>query len=150
MPDFDAINTALVARFAAAQVTPPTGYDNVKISTGDLPTGMLPLPAVLVFPESGDFTHYPGKRDSVHEFTVRFYYNQDGDLERDTVALRKWLTVLVDQLKTGTQLGGAVTLATVTHWTVGSFDYSPIPGVKYTGIELTVEIVVNEAWAAVA
>ena len=147
MPDFDAINTALVARFAAAAITPPTGYDNVKISTGDLPTGMLPLPAVLVFPENGEFTHYPGKRDSVHTFIVRFYYNQNGDLERDTAALRKWLTVLVDQLKISTQLSATVTLAVVRSYTVGTFEYTPN---TYTGIELTCELVVNEAWAAVA
>ena len=147
MPDFDAINTALIARFAAAAITPPTGYDNVKISTGNLPEGMFPLPAVLVFPEGGDFTHYPGKRDSTHQYVVRFYYNQNGDLERDTPALRKWATVLVDQLKISTQLGGAVTLAVVTHWAVGTYDYTPN---QYTGIELTVSVVVNEAWAAVA
>ncbi|HKV68919.1 MAG TPA: hypothetical protein VJN72_12590 [Gaiellales bacterium] len=147
MPDFDAINTALAARFAAAAITPPTGYDNVKISTGDLPTAMLPLPAVLVFPQSGDFTHYPGKRDSIHEYVVRFYYNQAGDLERDMAALRKWLTVLVDQLKLSTQLSGNVTLATVDSWTVGILEYTPN---TYTGIELTCHVVVNEAWAAVA
>jgi len=147
MPDFDAINTALVARFAAAAITPPTGYDKVKIATGDLPTGMLPLPCVLVLPETGDFTHYPGKRDSTHEYIVRFYYNQNGDLERDTAALRKWLTVLVDQLKISTQLGGIVTMATVISYNVGVFDYTPA---QYTGIELTVSVLVNEAWAAVA
>jgi len=146
MPDFDAINTALVARFAASAITPPTGYDNVKIATGDLPTGMLPLPAVLVFPETGSFT-YTNKRDSIHEYVVRFYYNQNGDLERDTAALRKWLTVLVDQLKISTQLGGIVTMATVISYTVGVFDYTPA---QYTGIELTVSVLVNEAWAAVA
>ncbi len=147
MPDFDSITTALVARFAAGAITPPTGYDNVKIATGDLPTGMLPLPAVLVFPESGEFTSYPGKRDSTHEFKIRFYYNQNGDLERDTVALRKWLTVLVDQLKISTQLGGIVTRAYVESYSVGVFDYTPN---QYTGIELTVSVLVNEAWAAVA
>lgn len=147
MPDFDAINTALAARFAAAAITPPTGYDNVKISTGDLPTGMLPLPAVLVFPESGEFTAYPGKRDSEHSYVIRFYYNQAGDLERDMAALRKWLTVLVDQLKLSTQLGGIVTRASIIGWRVGMFEYTPN---TYTGIELTCSILVNEAWAAVA
>jgi hypothetical protein len=147
MPDFDAINTALVARFAAAAITPPTGYANVTISTGDLPTGGYAVPFVLVFPESGEFTSYPGKRDSTHQYIVRFYWNQNGDLERDTVALRKWLTVLVDQLKLSTQLGGIVTKAWVASYNVGVFDYTPN---QYTGIELTVSVLVNEAWAAVA
>lgn len=150
MPDFDAITIALAARFAPAQVTPPAGgYGNVTVSTGNLPEGGLPPPFVLVFAESGEFTHYPGKRDSKHEFVVRFYYNQDGDMERDTIALRKWATVLVDQLKLSAQLGGIVTLANVTGWTIGKFGY-PGSEVMFTGVELTVEIVVNEAWAAVA
>jgi hypothetical protein len=148
VPDFDAINTALVARFAAAAITPPTGYDNVKIATGDLPTGMLPLPAVLVYPpEEGAFRGFPGKRDSTHQIIVRFYYNQTGDLERDSAALRKWLTVLVDQLKLSTQLGGIVTKASIDSYRTGTFVYATL---DYTGIELTVSVLVNEAWAAVA
>ena len=149
MPDFDAITVALAGRFAPAQVTPPTGYDNIRVSTGNLPGQMIPLPAVLVFPEGGEFDHTRGigKRDSDHAFVVRFYYNQTGDLERDTVALRKWLTVLVDQLKLSMQLGGIVTAARIESYTVGVFPYA---GLQYTGIELTVRVVVNEPWAAVA
>jgi hypothetical protein len=148
MPDFDAINTALVARFSAAQVTPPAGgYDNVRVATGDLPGQMTPLPTVLVFPESGTFTHSAGKRDSVHTFTVRFYYNQSGDAERDFVPLRKWLTILVNQLQTGAQLGGIVTQAKVLGWKVGVMTYASIP---YTGIELSVMVNVNEAWSPVS
>lgn len=144
MPDFDAITTAIAARFSAANVTPPTGYDNVKISTGDLPTQMLPTPAVLVFPDDGTFTHSAGKRDGVGTWLVRFYYNQTGDLERDTVALRKWLTVLVDQLRLASQLAGIVTQAKVLGWKVGTLRYADI---DYSGIELSVMINTNEPWS---
>jgi hypothetical protein len=159
MPDFDAINTALIARFAAAAITPPTGYDNVKISTGDLPTGMLPLPAVLVFPDEGTFNYGSagGRRDAHLGFTVRFYYNQTGDLERDTAALRKWLDVLVEQLRAAHQLGGLtwssgtrvgeVTHARVDSYSTGTFQYA---GQDYTGIELNVDVLVNETLVYVA
>lgn len=147
MPDFDAITVALAARFASGVVTPPTGYDNIKISTGDLPGQMLPLPCVLTFPVSGSFTHFPGKRDSRHEFIVRLYYNQTGDLERDVTALRRWLTVLVDQLKLSVQLAGIVTSAHVTGYNMGVLTYA---GITYSGLEMNVSIVTNEAWAAVA
>jgi len=148
MPDFDAINTALVARFAAAAIPPPTGYDNVKIATGDLPTGMLPLPAVLVFPEEGAFSHHPGKRHMVAQWIVRFYYNQSGDLERDTAALRKWLTVLVGQLQGAVSLGGVINGEVhITGFNVGTFVYATQ---DYTGIELPLELVVNEPWSPVA
>lgn len=149
MPDFNAITNAIVARFAPAQVTPPAGLDNIRLSTGALPEQMTPLPTVLVFPESGEFDHESaaGKRDSRHEYVIRFYFGQTGNLPRDTVALGKWLTVLVDQLKNSTQLGGIVTLALVSGWSMGVFAYA---GSDYTGIELTLTIVTNEAWAAVA
>lgn len=159
MPDFDAINTALVARFAPAQVTPPAGgYDNIRVSTGDLPGQMTPLPTVLVFPESGSYDQkMGGKRDSTNLFTVRFYYNQVGDAERDFPALRKWLDVLSDQLRASVQLGGLtwtngvrqgeVTRAKVDSWKIGFLTYA---GVQYSGIELTVSVVVNESLSFVA
>jgi hypothetical protein len=159
MPDFDAINTALVARFSPAQVTAPAGgYDPIRVATGDLPGQMTPLPTVLVFPESGVYEQkMGGKRDSTNTFIVRFYYNQVGDAERDFVALRKWLDVLSDQLRAAIQLGGLtwssgvrqgeVTRAKVDSWKIGVLTYA---GVPYSGIELTVSVVVNESLVFVA
>ena len=158
MPDFDAINTALVARFSAAQVTPPAGYDPIRVATGDLPGQMVPLPAILVFPDSGTYAQAAaGKRDSTNMFTVRFYYNQVGDAERDFVALRKWLDVLSDQLRASVQLGGLtwtsgvrqgeVTRAKVDGWKIGILTYANVP---YSGIELSVSVLVNESLTMVA
>jgi len=144
MPDFDAITVALAARFAPGAVTPPAGYDNIRTSTGNLPGQMVPLPAVLVFPDSGVFDYVPSKRDSTHEFVIRFYYNQIGDLERDMVALRKWLTVLVDQLRLSTQLSGIVTFARIATWKIGVLEYA---NVNYSAIELRAVVKVNEGWA---
>jgi hypothetical protein len=159
MPDFDAINTALVARFSAAQVTAPAGgYDTIRTATGDLPGQMTPLPTVLVFPVSGTYDQKAaGKRDSTNMFTVRFYYNQTGDAERDFVALRKWLDVLSDQLRASVQLGGLtwssgtrqgeVTRAKVDSWKIGTLTYA---NVQYSGIELEVSVLVNESLVMVA
>lgn len=159
MPDFDAINTALVARFAAAQVTAPAGgYDTIRVATGNLPGQMTPLPTVLVFPDSGTMDQkMGGKRDSTNMFTVRFYYNQTGDAERDFPGLRKWLDVLCDQLALSVQLGGLtwtsadrqgeVTRVKVDGWKIGILTYA---NVQYSGIELTVSVVVNESMTMVA
>ena len=149
MPDFDAITVALAARFAPAQVTPPAGYTNIRASTGNLPNQMKALPHVLVFPQSGEFAEMKTglRENSNHEFAVRCYYHQTGDLARDTVALRKWLTVLVAQLRLSVQLGGIVTAARVATWSMGVFTYA---NSEYTGIELIVRVNINEAWAAVA
>lgn len=158
MPDFDAINAALVTRFGPAQVAAPAGYDPITIATGDLPNQLLPTPCVLVFPEAGTYDQkMGGKRDSTNMFTVRFYYNQTGDAERDFVALRKWLDVLSDALRGAVQLGGLtwasgvrageVTRAKVDGWKIGILTYA---GVQYSGIELTVSVVVNESLSFVA
>jgi hypothetical protein len=159
MPDFDAINTALVARFAAGAMTAPTGYDPITLATGDLPdAGLFPTPCVLVFPDHGTYDQRAaGKRDSTNIFIVRFYYNQLSDLERDYVALRLWLGVLSDQLRASVQLGGLtwssgvrvgeVTRVKVDDWKIGILTYA---NTKYTGIELTVSVLVNESLTMVA
>jgi hypothetical protein len=145
--DFDAIATALVARFAPGAVTPPTGYDNIRVSTAAVPNQMTPLPTVLVFLDDGEIEYFPGKRDSTFGWLIRFYYNQTGDLERDSAALRKWATVLIDQLQGAVQLGGTVTSAHITGFQVGLLNYA---GIQYTGLEMRITVITNDAWAAVA
>lgn len=158
MPDFDAINSALVTRFSPAQVTAPAGYRAIRVATGELPGQMTPLPTVLVFPIGGTYDQQMGgKRDSTNMFMVRFYYNQTGDAERDYVGLRKWLDVLSDQLRASVQLGGLtwssgvrqgeVTRAKVDAWRIGILRYANI---DYSGIELDVSVLVNESLLMVA
>lgn len=147
MPDFDAITTALAARFAPGVVTPPTGLTNIRQSTGDLPNTVTVTPLVLVFPEAGTFLTGNGTRTGDHQFFVQFFFQQTEDLRRDTVAIRKWLTVLVDQCKASTQLGGAVVFARVDAWKTVLLTYA---GDTFSGVELTVTIRTSEAWAATA
>jgi hypothetical protein len=147
MPDFDAQATAIAARFAPGVVTPPTGYDNIRVSTAALPNQMTPLPSVFVFLESGGFPMYGSqKRQGGYEWAVRFYYNQVGDMERDQVALRKWATVLTGQVTT-VQLGGIVDSALMTSFKFGVLHYA---GEFYTGIEFGIHVVKDEPWPAVS
>lgn len=145
--DFDSITVALAARFAPGLVTPPVGYTNVRVSTGNLPQKITVLPAVLVFPVNGVFETSGGDRQGLHEFAVRFYYSMGLDIARDMVALRKWLTVLSDQLRGAVQLGGtaAVDYARVDAWTIGKMAYA---NDEFNGIELTVHIHTSIGWAA--
>lgn len=147
MADFDAIGTALAARFAPAQVTPPGGFTNVRASTADIPNQLSALPSVVCFLDEGEFRTGNGTREGISTWAVRFYYAATTDLTRDAAALRKWLSVLVDQLKLSVQLGGAVDRATVDGWKIGILTYA---GMTYSGIELQVRIVKTEGWAAVA
>lgn len=145
--DFDAIASALAARFAAAQVTPPAGYNNIVVSTANIPEELPRQPCVLVFLDTGDFETGNGTRIGGHNWLVRFYYSQETDMERHQVGLRKWATVLVDQLKTSVQLSGTVVVARVDGYTLGILNYA---GQAYAGIELKIGVATSEGWAAVA
>lgn len=148
MPDFDAISIALAARYAPAQVTPPAGItQNIRVATADVPGQMTPLPTVLVLPLEGTFATGNGTRTGEHDHAVRFYYAQTADLAREMPAIRKWLTVLVDQLRISTMLGGLVTRAVVVSWKAGVMKYA---GLDYSGLELVVRVTTDEGWAAVA
>lgn len=147
--DVDAIATALAGRFASGAVTPPAGYGNVRSSTADLPNQISATPAVLVFADSGVFATGNGTRTGESTYTVRFYFAPTLDGTREQAALRKWATVLVDQLRGAVQLGGlaGVTRATVDAWSIGILRYGTV---DYAGIELGVTVGTSEAWAAVA
>lgn len=148
MPDFDAIATALAARYAGGVATPaaPAGEVDVRSSTANLPNHIGPLPAVLVFTDRGELGRVGNQtRIGTSTFRVRFYLNLGVDLARDEVRLRKWATVLVDRLKVATSLSGTVVRAAVESWQIGTMVYN---GERYSGIELVVVAVTSEAWAA--
>ena len=145
--NFVTIGDTLATRFAAAAITPPTSFSNVSLSTCDLPAAMPNLPAVFVFLDAGDFRTGNGTRQGAHDWKVRFYYNVIGDLERDLNALRQWAGVLVDQLKISVQLGGIVSRCTLDSYEIGILSYA---GIQYSGIEMSVHVVTDEGWLAVA
>lgn len=147
--DVDAIAGAIATRFAAAQVTPPAGYANVRSSTADLPNQIAATPAVLVFADSGTFSTGNGTRTGLATFVVRFYFAPTIDGTREQAALRAWATVLVDQLRGAVQLGGlaGVARATVDAWRLGILRYGTV---DYAGIELGLSVATTEAWAATA
>ena len=145
--DYLAVGAALSARFAA--LAGPTGYDAVRVSTHLLPNQMTPLPTVLIFADKGDLNHYVGDRRGSQEWLARFYYDQTGDLPRAQEALLRWLPILEDRLRGAVQLGGivGVSAAQITGWQMGTLHYG---GEDYVGIELVIEVVTAEGWAAVA
>jgi len=148
MPDFDAIATALAARFAGGVATPaaPAGLTDVREATANLPNELGPLPAVLVFTDHGELGRVGNQtRIGVATFRVRFYLALGVDLARDEVQLRQWATVLVDRLKVATTLSGTVTRAAVMSWQIGAMRFG---GQEFSGIELVVAAVTSEPWAA--
>lgn len=150
MADIDAISEALAARFAPAQVTPPASLTNIRSSSADVPNQLGALPCVVVFWEESDFDHKVGvgSRFAVLGFKVRFYLEQTLDMERANDRLRRWATVLQDQLKISAQLAGTVNgWARVDGVRAGRLIYAEQP---YVGLELDVSVTLTEGWAAVA
>lgn len=149
MPDLDAISTALAARYAAAAITPPGGFQNVRSSTNDPPNQLRETPCVVVSQTSANMQTGNGTRIGTFEYAVRFYYAQAtlADLSRDMDALVKWETVLIDQLRLSAQLGGIVAVARAMSSDYGIMRYG---GSTYSGVQITVAITTTEAWLAVS
>jgi hypothetical protein len=147
-PDLDAVADAIAARFAAANVTPPVGLTvNIRLATADSPDQLGTLPTVLVVASEGEFETGNGTRLGGHDFLVRFYWSETLDLSRELASLRKWVTVLVDQLRDSVQLGGLVDRVTVDAYAIDLLTYARK---SYAGIELAVHVQTSEPWSATA
>lgn len=145
--DYTAVATALAAAYSTLP-TPSGGYRALRLSTYKPPEKMLPTPCVIVFPPAtGSLESGNGTRIGTHDWKVRLYYDQAGDLARQGAALLKWAEKFDAQLRTSAQLGGIVVSAVLTGYEIGYFGYA---GKMYAGIEGTVRIVTSESWAAVA
>jgi hypothetical protein len=147
--DIDGIATAIAARYAAGQLTAPSGYATIRSSTANPPGAIGPTPAVVVSSDRGDFDHGSanGSRLGEQAWWVRFYFDQTSDLERTEPALRKWLAVLIYQHLAGITLGSLVVVTRLVSWRIGILAYG---GMEYAGIELSVHTATSEAWAASA
>lgn len=139
--DVDAIAIAIAAKYAT--VVGPGGA-TVREATANLPNAITLPATVLVFSESGALVVGSGTRVGAHTFLARFYLEQGVDLETDEVQLRQWVTILLDVWKTGLQLGGIVTVVRTMRWKIGVLTYNRA---EYTGIELGLEVITNDAWS---
>lgn len=148
--DFNAIAQAIAARFSATNITPPTGEQDIRLSTEALPQALNVEPAVLVFPPSSiSFGYGPSIRKGMAEYPVRFYIYQVRDNARNATLINKWLSSLYAQLDGQVHLGlsSYVTHAVVRTIAAGPLSYA---GAEYHGIELTVEVYFGEGLTVTA
>lgn len=121
------IAAALATRFSSGQITPPTGYSNVALSTHRLPNAIVSTPTCLVFPPEGEMSYSGHKRSTNQVFPVRFYIALTSDRPRAIDALYAWYEVLVDQLEGQFDLGlsaSGVTHAVIVSSTAGTGEYA--------------------------
>lgn len=152
MPDFGAIGDAIAARYAPGTVpAAPAGASDIRSSSANIPNQLPARPCVLVFPDLGELDAGNGSRHGDLRWLVRLYYDEvgGGDLERDSDELRDWLTLLVDRHLAAFQLGLSATVAVTRTigYRVGILTFA---GTRYTGLELRVETITTEPWAASA
>lgn len=136
-----AIAQALAARFAPAQVTPPTGLQNIRLSTERLPDLISMPPTVLVFPPEEQFSYTPGSRQSVQDWPIRFYQAQTSTAGRTVEELYAWRPVLIGQLLPNSQLGqsgsGGVAWAAIVAARIGALTYAEV---EFNGIEMVARV----------
>ncbi len=145
--NLNTIATNIATRFSAANLTAPSGLDNVTFSTHLLPNAITTTPCVLVKPPIGQFEYGPGIRHGELDFPVEFYLADASVLSVSASNAYAWYGTLLDQLTADYDLGGAseVIDGTITDTRVGTLTYA---GRDYTGIQLTVRVRVRAGYPA--
>lgn len=148
--DVQAIAQALAARFAPANVTPPSGLQNIRVSTEYLPDFITSPPTVLVFPPEEQFSYTPGSRQSVQDWPIRFYEAQVTGPGRTVDRLYRWRSVLIGQLLDQTQLGESadgVAWVGIVAARIGTLTYGEV---EFQGIEMVARVRLAEGINPVA
>src|SRR3990167_3622 len=145
--DFNAVAQAIAARFAAAQITPPTGENDIALSTEALPSNIVQEPTVLVFPPEVECPCAGSPRSGPAVFPVRFYLFRIRDNARNATLTLKWLGSLYQQLdgQAHLALSDYVATATISGMVPGRLSYG---GDEFEGIELSVAVQLWEGLSA--
>lgn len=143
--DSYAIASAIATRYSAANVTPPSGEEDPKVATADLPENITFFPTLVVSPPRLDAANYTPSKGLLLPLTYQvtlFLSKADGSPRR-AKAVHDWVTALYPQLEPQIQLGLAyVALATMTSFRAGTVRYG---GEEYDGIVFDVRVLVSEA-----
>jgi hypothetical protein len=144
--DLTAIASALADRFAAAAVTPPTGYTDPGTAVYQLPNAIASTPTAVVFPPEGEFTYAAYRRSGNLVFPVRWYIADSADLPRSTKEMYDWAGALLDQLETSfdLDLSPTVTHAVIDGVRFGKLEYADK---EYTGIEFSVLVHLEDTFS---
>ena len=145
--DSYAIAGAIATRFSSANVTQPTGVENVKISTADLPDAISVFPTVLVMPPTMENASYNASRSRSFDlsYPVILYLSRSDGSPRRAAALHAWITAVYGQLGGQLQLGlsSYVALCYISGFVAGTMAYA---GDEYDGVRFDVLVRINEAY----
>lgn len=118
-----AVGTALAARFGS--ITPPAGYDAIRLATAFPPDAISAWPAVIVLPPDTSFSYSMNRQvDEVHIFTVRFLIPRSAGTDRGIKALYTWRDAIVEAAVGNQDLNiQGVISCLVTNVTMGDTSY---------------------------
>lgn len=142
--DSYAIASAIATRFSSANVSAPSGAENIKQSTAQLPESLTFFPSVLVSPPRVDSATWRLGRGyfSITYRATLFLAKHDGSPRR-AKALHDWVTALYKQLAGNLDLDLAyVALAQLARADAGVVEYE---GIEYDGIVMDIDVQANEA-----
>jgi len=144
--DVTAIASAIADRFAAAAITPPTGYTDPGTAVFKMPNAITSTPTAVVFPPEGEFTFESYRRVGNLVFPVRWYIADTSDLPRSTQAMYDWAGTLIDQLEASYDLdiSAPVQYAYIDAMRFGKLEYADK---EYSGIEMQVTVHLVESFA---
>ena len=146
----EGIADAIAARYARGTLTPPGGSPTllpIRTATARLPSKVGVTPALLVTPDSGALDTGNQTRGRADAWRALFLYARTRDYPRETRAVNRWLTVLLDAHLADCQLGGTVADCQTSGYSVGQYEYG---AATYTGAELLLAVVDTEAWSPTA
>jgi hypothetical protein len=118
-----AVGTALAARFGS--ITPPAGYDAIRLATAFPPDAISAWPAVIVLPPDTSLSYSMNRQvDEVHIFTVRFLIPRSAGTDRGIKALYTWRDAIVEAAVGNQDLNiQGVISCLVTNVTMGDTSY---------------------------
>jgi len=117
------MGTALAARFGS--ITPPAGYEAIKLATVFPPDAISTWPAVVVLPPDTALSYSMNRQvDELHVFTVRFLIPRSAGTDRGIKALYAWRDAVVTAAVGNQDLNvTGVISCLVTNVTMGDTSY---------------------------
>jgi hypothetical protein len=147
--DVASIASAVAGLWAPSGITPPTGLDNVSLSTHLLPKAIVTTPTMLIKPPIGTFEYGPGgKMRGSLDFPAEFYMIEGADIPASATKLYAWYAVLFARPESSYDLDLAtsgVVQVTISDSRMGTLTYN---SADFVGIAFTVNVLVSLGYNA--
>lgn len=132
-----AVDTIIIGAAAIARA-----ISGVAQSHDELPEGFSELPAVVIFPDTGDveYPRKPGLRQMDHALKMLLFVSR-GDLPQADKTARPLIDLFIRTFDAHLTLNGSAVTSGITKYRYGRLEWA---GVPYVGAEFTLRAVERE------